>query len=295
MEQAIALDPDFALAHSELALYFTLLAAMGHVPSRQALPHARAAAHQALKIDSSLPEAHAQLGVVAAFLDYDWPEAGRQFQLAMTRDPVPPTVSHFYGFFYLLPLGRAGEATAELERALKEDPLNVQCRTQLAVCYWTAGRNEEASRQFRQALELDENFWLALLVQGAWHVENGRLEEALVLAERAYSVAPKNPSSIGLLAGVLSRLGKETRAEQLLQSLGDGKGYGAPLGFMIYHRNRLEFDKFADWAEKAIEQRDPNLLPGTCGPNRKFLIANGRWPALARMMNLPETATPLPA
>lgn len=295
LELAIALDPDFALAHAELAWYFTQLAALFHVPSRQALPQARAAANQALQIDPTLPAANAQLAIAALFLDYDWPEAGRRFQLAMTRDPIPPTVSHFYGFFYLMPLGHTGEATAELERALKGDPLNVLCRTQLAVCYWTAGSNEEASRQFRQALELDENFWLALLLQGIWHVENGRLEEALVLAERAYSVAPKNPGSIACLAGVLSRLGEEKRAAQLLQDLGDGSGYGAPLGFLIYHNIRLEFDLFADWAEKAIEQRDPNILPATGGPNRKFLIANGRWPALARMLNLPETASTLSA
>jgi len=131
-------------------------------------------------------------------------------------------------------------------------------------------------------------------VQGIWHAQNGRLEEALVLAERAYAVAPKNPGSIAYLAGVLSRLGEGKRARQLLQDLGDGKASGVPLAFNIYHNIRLEFDQHADWVEKAIEQRDPNILPATCaGSNRKFLIANGRWPAVARMMNLPETATPL--
>ncbi len=47
----------------------------------------------------------------------------------------------------------------------------------------------------------------------------------------------------------------------------------------------------AEWAEKAIEQRDPNIIPATCGPNRKFFRSAGRWPALARGLNLPETAT----
>ena len=229
LEQAVALDPDFALAHAELGSYFAQLAARGHLPARQALPQARAAVHEALKIDPSLPEAHAALGCVAAFLDYDWTEAGRQFRLAMAHDPIPPSVSHFFGFFYLLPLGRIREATKELERALKEDPLNVACRTQLAVCYWTAGRNEEASKQFRQALELDENFWLALLLQCIWNVEEGSIDDALVLADRAYSVAPGNPGSIAVLAGVLSRIGDAKRAERLLQELGDGTAYGSPL------------------------------------------------------------------
>ena len=73
--------------------------------------------------------------------------------------------------------------------------------------------------------------------------------------------------------------------------MGDGNGYGAPLGFLIFHNVQLEDDKCADWAEKAIEQRDPNVLPATGGPNRKPLIATGRWPALARLLKLAETAT----
>jgi serine/threonine-protein kinase len=191
LEQAITLDPDFAPAHSGVSSYFQKLAALGCLSARQALPQARAAAQRALEIDPSLAEAHAELAAVAIFLDYDWAEAGRWFQLAMARDPVPAIVSHLYGFFYLLPQGRVREATEALERALREDPLNLQCRTQLAVCYWTEGRIEEACRQFRQALELDENYWLALLVQGVWHAQAGRLAEALALAQRAYTVAPK--------------------------------------------------------------------------------------------------------
>jgi hypothetical protein len=109
------------------------------------------------------------------------------------------------------------------------------------------------------------------------------------LVERFQNIAEVRTA----LEQIFARPAEGKRAEQLLQDLGDGNGYGAPLEFIIYHNIRLEFAKLADWAEKAIEQRDPNILPATCGPNRKFLIANGRWPALARMLNLSETATPL--
>jgi serine/threonine-protein kinase len=290
LEQAIALDPQFALAHAELATYLIYLASRSLLPAREALSQARAAAQQALRIDPFLPEAHAGLASVATFLDYNWAEAGREYQLAMTRAPVPPTVSHYYGFYYLVPLGRIREAAKELERALKEDPLNLQCQTQLAICLWTDGRHQEASRQFRQVLELDENFWLALLLYGLWHAEDGRPDDALFFVERAYSVAPKNAGSIGALAGLLSRIGDRGRSESLLQELGGSEVYGVPLGMAVFHQVRSEFDTAAEWAQKAIEQRDLNILPATCGPNRKHYVEAGRWPALARMLNLPETA-----
>ncbi|MDQ2924074.1 MAG: protein kinase, partial [Acidobacteriota bacterium] len=144
LDGAIALDPDFALAHSELGMYFLHLASLGLMPACEALPRARAAAQRALQLDPALPEAHAGIAAAAVFLDYNWEEAGRHFQSAVARDPAPASVRHYYGFFYLLPLGRVREGTDELERALNDDPLNVQCRTQLAVLYWTAGRTGEA-------------------------------------------------------------------------------------------------------------------------------------------------------
>ena len=115
-------------------------------------------AYRALQTDPFLPEAHAELAAVAVFLDYDWAAAGHHFQLATVREPIPPNVSPLYGFFYLLPLGRVEDALQELTRALKEDPLNLECRAQFAAVLWAMERHGEASDQFRQLLEIDENF-----------------------------------------------------------------------------------------------------------------------------------------
>jgi serine/threonine-protein kinase len=287
LERAIALDPDFALAQAELASYFELLAGLCLLPACEALPRAREAAQRALEKDPELPEAHAELAAVALYLDYDWALAGHHLRLALARDPVPPTVRHIYGFFYLLPQDRIREATLELARALEEDPLNSQCRTQFAVLHWAAGNHEEASRQFRQVLEIDEGFWLALLIYGIWQAIDGKLDEALPLAEKAFAIAPYIPASVGLLAGVLSRTGDFARSKQLIQGLGDGTAYGCPLGFVIFHQVRREAERMAYWAEKAIDQRDPNMLPATSEPSRKSYVASGHWPRLARLLRLP--------
>jgi tetratricopeptide (TPR) repeat protein len=132
------------------------------------------------------------------------------------------------------------------------------------------------------------------LVYSMWHALEGSVDQLLALAERAYAVAPWHPDSIGLFAGALSRKGEIEKAERLLRELSDATAYGAPLGMAIYHDSRREFDQAADWLEKAIEQRDPNTLPASCGPHRSRYVANGRWPALARLLNLPETATGQP-
>ena len=124
-EQAIALDPQFALAHCGYADYFLQLAGAGYMPAHEAMPLVREEAQKALKIDPSLPEAHAMLGSVAALYDYDWKEADRRFRLALAHDPVPPRVRQWYATFYLVPMGRMQESVDQLEQGLKEDPLNI--------------------------------------------------------------------------------------------------------------------------------------------------------------------------
>jgi serine/threonine-protein kinase len=287
LEQAVALDPDFALAHSELASYHSFLAGFNIEAARKVLPLARASAQRALDIDPFLPEAHAELAAVAIFLDYDWVLAEHHFRLAMARNPVPATVRHWYGFFYLMPLGRIIEAIDELQLSLRDDPLNVMCRTQLGVLNWTAGRHEESDDQFRRAQQLDERFWLAWLVSALCIAETNAVERALMASEQAHSLAPTNPICIGTLAGLLSRQGNSTRAGQLVLGLSDPNAYGVPLGWQAYHHVRLEFDKAAEWAEKAIEQRHPSAIPETCTSARRHFIASGQWPRLARLLRLP--------
>jgi serine/threonine-protein kinase len=289
LEEAIALDPKFALAHIEHGNYFLTRALQGLLPAHEAMPLARASGLRALDLDPSLPEGHAMLGIVAGLFDYDWNEAGRRFGLAMTGDAIPSAVHDLYGSFYLLPAGRLLEAWEELERAVKEDPLSVVVRTRYAICLLAAGRDAEGEVQLQQVLELDENLQPALTFVGIQHTLHGRLAEALACLEKAHSLAPWSPNVIGLLAGVMLRSGNVGGAEELLRKLGPGQDYGAPRGLAVFHLLCGDVDRGADWAEKAIEQRDPLMLRILRLALAKALRSSARWPALARMMNLTET------
>ena len=144
-ERAIALDPQFALAHAEFAHLYHLLAIYGVMAPLEAMPLMREHTRRALEIDPSLPEGRAMLGTVAMF-DFDWPEAERQFRLAMSHGAVAPRVRRYYAHYCLLPTGRAQEAVEQYRLGLSEDPLNLQFRTELAVCLRAAGRLAESRR-----------------------------------------------------------------------------------------------------------------------------------------------------
>jgi serine/threonine protein kinase/Tfp pilus assembly protein PilF len=288
LEQAIALDPQFALAHSTLGFYFLRLALPGLMSAHDAMPLVRGAAREALRIDPSQPEAHALLGAVAAIYDYDWLESDRLFRLATRGDSVPPIV-RFTSMLHLVPVGRSQEAIAEYERALQEDPLNLVGRFQLGFCLQAAGMPAQAAMQFRRVLGLDESFWLAAHGLSMTSALEGRLPEAIEFAEKAYVSAPWSTNTAGALAGLLKLRGDTHRAEEIFGKLGDGPSCGAPVGFVIFHLLCSEPDKAADWAEKAIEQRDPRIA-GTLRLFGTIWRSSPRWPALARQMNLSPTA-----
>ena len=284
LDRAIALDPEFAPAHTALGLYYSMMAGLGNRPTREVIPLARAAVHEALRIDSSLSEPHALLGVWAGgYADYNWHAAEQHWRLALAREPVSCHVLFWYGNHYLLPLGRFQDALDAMAKGLEGDPINLLYRHHFADGLRNAGRFEEAEVELRRILELDANFPMAVSTLGVLCAQQGKLDEALALSEKAYALTPL-PLAAGQLSALLVRTGETSRVDTLLEGLRPGTAWGAPTGMAIFHALCGEFDQAAEWVERAIEDRYPRLV----AIFEPLLRSSRRWPSLARMMNLPE-------
>jgi TolB-like protein/Tfp pilus assembly protein PilF len=284
-EEAIRLDPQFALSYSALATYYHI-AASSIMDPREAAARGRENATKALELDPFLAEAHAWLGIFAIVYDLDWQEGSRRFQLAMACEPVSPIVRHLYGYFLLRHLGRAKEAVEQHRRALEEDPLNLIIRVGLATCLREAGQDQEAAAEARKILELEPDAFAAFALQ-AFDFTWEPLDKALAWAERGHALSSPwfSPSS-GLLAGLLVKAGDPARARVVL---GELEGSERCSAFTIYHLLCGELELAVDWMEKAIRRKEQMvtmlLLPTPWGP---MLRRSPRWPQLAAMMNLPE-------
>jgi serine/threonine protein kinase/tetratricopeptide (TPR) repeat protein len=281
VEHAIELDPKFALAYSMLGIYYTMLANLGNRPAREVIPMARAAELEALRVDPALPEAHAILGVCDG-IEYEWNEAERRWRLAMSREPISRDIRFWYGNHYLLPLGRIDEAVEAMTWGLELDPLNLLYRHHLAVGFRHAGRFENAEAELRKVLEIDENFALALETLGAICAQQGRFDEALALTERAYAFTPWASPTVGQLAALLVRAGDTKRADAILDKLRRGEVCGPATGLALFHAMCGEFDRAAESAVQAVEERHPLLIRTL----RPLLHSSSEWPALARMMKI---------
>ena len=284
-ESAIELDPAFGLAYVGLGFYGLGLTTFGGCPAHDAAPAARAASQRALQIDSSLPEAHALLGYLAAVYDLDWDAAERHFAFPMAKQAGFALTRPMYGAFQFF-RGHVERAIELAERAIEEDPLEVWPRMNLHAYLQAAGRDTDAYAQTMKVLELDERLVVARVSIAHFHADWGELPEAVAAARQAHAVGPWYPDAIATLASLLRVSGEEGEARALYQSLGSGTNFGDARAQAVYHLLCGDVDTGADWVEKAIAERDLSMMYYLRFVISKGLRASGRWPRIARMVNL---------
>ena len=275
LQEAIALDPGFGLAHYALAAnYLVLTTGMGTVPARKAMPIVRADRTTGIRARPVAGRCALVVGRRCRCL---------RLRMARSGTPVPSGDVHAtYGFFYLRSVGRSGEAATHISRWVHEDPLNLIARISLAMSLAESGALDDALKELAQVLELDANHPAALTTQAQIYARQGRDAEAHRSVERAY--VPRVPQSVGALAAMLVRNGDSARARSVLQPLMDAPdAYGAPRGLFVFHALTGDLDRAGEWLEKAIHQRDP-AAPSLA---QHHIGSGARWPTLAKMMNLP--------
>ena len=257
LERAIALDPRFAAAHAQLGNLYGLLGGYGVMSPRNALPLMREEARKAVAIDPLLPEGHAMLGTVAAWFDFDWPEAERHFRFAMAQGAVPPLVRLNYAMYRLLPTGRAQEAADHYAIALKEDPLNLMARAERAVCSAIGVQGCPGQRGAAPDSRARRDVFLSLL--HAWRQSGcGRRHGRGTSTGREGFCACVLVQADGRLAcGRTDTDGERRTAPRCCcaSTCLSEQGYFDPIGPAVFHNLTGDVDRMADWVEKAIEER----------------------------------------
>jgi serine/threonine protein kinase/Tfp pilus assembly protein PilF len=284
LEQAIALDPGFALPYAGLADHH-VATTVANVRSDEAMPRARELARKALELDPDLPEAHGMLGIVAGPYGLDWKEAERRFRLAMAREPVPWHVRQWHAYFYLLPMGRLEEALSEMRRTIEDDPLSQVNYFNLAGICEALGLDKEAETAFAKMLELDPRFWWGWARLGLHHAVSGRYADARACADTAIAIAPFSRLTIGLLAGVLWSTGDTQQAEEVLARVPAG-AHGYAFARTCFHLVCGDIGLAVEWAGKTIDERHPPFIGDVIRPHQRLFRTAPGWSALLTKMNL---------
>src|SRR5437660_4167575 len=159
-KQAIAADPNYALAYAGVADGYVWLPGYTAGTPRDCYPKAKAAAKKALELDDTLAEARTSLAIAIWLYDFDFSQAIREFQRAIEVNPNYAIAHQQYGNVTLSALGRFDDAIAEGKRAVELDPLSLVINTDLGSNYYYARRYDEAIAQLRKTLEMDPGFYI---------------------------------------------------------------------------------------------------------------------------------------
>jgi Tol biopolymer transport system component/TolB-like protein/Tfp pilus assembly protein PilF len=288
-ENAIEIDPLYALAYAGVAEVYQLLPLSDALEPRTAYPKAKAAVLRALEIDDALPEAHVALGVI--LMDFDWNPLGAElsFQKAIELNPNYAAAHQVYGTL-LLRLGRIGDAIVELKKAQLIDPLSPAINTWMGEAFEHLGEHEAAIQIHKETIKFAPEYLFAhyFLVQS--YVRTGELADAAKAAEVAVALSDDmslvRSASIFLKAHVGDRDGARAELEHLIGKRNEKyvSAVNIASGFAVLK----ETDAALEWLEVAIVERDSNLTWLNIDHEFEYVRDDPRFRRIASRVNLPE-------
>jgi tetratricopeptide (TPR) repeat protein len=230
-EQAIARDPNYALAYAGLANAYVILPFWTNADRHDSNTKAKEAALKALRLDSNVAEAHLALGKVLFFSEIDIPGATREYERAIELKPNEAAAHHWYGNDVLASVGRFEEAIAEGKRAVGLDPLSSVMNVDLGETLYYARRYDEALRQMRKGLDLDPSSSYAHYNLGMALQAKGDLAGAIAEYEKAKQQPGDNLLVSSLCATAKAQTGDKNAAIQMLGDLDKLSQRGEPIGY----------------------------------------------------------------
>ncbi len=254
-EEAIERDPFFALAHAGLAdAYWALGIEQDLVPAEM-FQLAKSAALRALEIDRRLADAHATLGAVYCWNDWNWPAADTEFDRAAEL-AGPHDKAFLKHGMHLAAMGQHAEGLQMAQEALALDPISLSARTHVALQYYWKREYESAIEQARNTLELDATFRPARLWLGLSQLQLGRIEEAEAMLESVVNISARNPNYLALLGCARGAAGKTADVDAILAEMDTiaTNRYLSPRSYALVHTWSSRPSEALEWLEKAYNE-----------------------------------------
>src|SRR5215471_10341544 len=283
LKEALARDPEFAIAWAVLGATYMRQADQHWAPVVEGYGRAREAMLRALALEPELAEGHAGLGWIETNHDWNWRGAEASCRRALALAPGSVLVLR-RAAAVIVTLGHFDEAIELCQRVLAQDPLSAVAYANLATSFNRSGRLPEAEVAYRKALELAPqrsltraNLALNLLAQG-------RREEALAEAQQE----PEEWGRLFAQAIIHHAARRHAESEAALQELIAKYQSEAAYQVAQIHAARAEADLAFAWLERAYVQRDPGLSSMKTDPLFRSLHADPRWSAFLRKMGFAD-------
>jgi serine/threonine protein kinase/tetratricopeptide (TPR) repeat protein len=294
-QQAVEIDPSYALAYTGLADCYVLLGWNSYLPPKEAFPQGKLAAKTALQLDPDLAEAHTPLAALLWLHDWQWDKAQAEFKRSLELGPTYATANHWYAE-YAMTMGRHGEALARMKNGQDLDPLSLIINVAVGWTLYFAGRYDEAIQQLRQTVDLDPNYPVTYWILGLLLRKTGCYELAITEGETGVKLSGGSPLMRAALAHTLGTAGRTKEALQILDDLTKlaKQKYVAPYFFAGIHLGLGENNRAIEYLEKCYEEHSHWLIYLHIDPSMDALRDNPGFQGLLRRVGLPAPTTSAP-
>jgi len=290
-QQAIALDPKFALAYASLAEAYNMIGYWGYVAPKEAFPQAKQAAEKALALDPDSAEAHGALAYLKFQYEWKFKEAETEFKEAIRLNPNSLSARlHFADC--LFDLQRAQEGHEQLERARELDPLSIQISFYFAAEAFSARDFDRAIGQLQKTISMDPNNALAYDLLAAVFGQKRMLAQAFTAHEKANSLGGifsdaemADMRTAYETAGLSASLRNENELRQ--KRLAEGK-YQSPYAIALNYAIAGADSEALDWLERAVDEHTPWLPELKVDPTWDAVRSQPRFEALVKKIGLEQ-------
>lgn len=290
-EQAIARDPNYALAYAGLASAYILSPFYTGADRREAGSKAKEAALKALRLDPNLAEAHAALGKVLFFSEIDLAGATREYKRAIELKPNDADAHHWFSNDSLAALGQFDEAIAEGKRSVELDPLSIVINADLGETFFYARRFDESVAQLRKTLEIDPTSFYAHYNLGIALQAKGDLSGAITEYEKAKQLND-SPTVATFCAQAKAHAGDKDAARRMLSELDKISQQREVVGYLraLLYLSLNNKEEALRWLEQGYEERDgSNICWINVDPLLDQLNGDPRFEALVQKVIAPKT------
>ena len=286
-EEAIAIDPNYALAYTGVANTYSVLGVNGHIPVAEARANSGAAAERAIQLDPDLAEAHLALGAYKLFFEWDLDAAENDFKHSMDLDP-DYAVAHELMAYVLRARGRHEEAVSEAKRANELDPLNLLILGDIGTCYRFGGQLQNSIDVQNRLIDMDPNFADVHFEIALAYAQAGDHEIALREIMKGLELAGDNTHMKAGLGVVYARAGRNASAEKVIDDLlaGSNVRYVSPMDIALIYSALNDRDNAFIWLEKAYAEGSPWLFELNVTPEFDAIRADPRFNGLLNRMGL---------
>jgi eukaryotic-like serine/threonine-protein kinase len=290
-ERAVQLDPKYAVAHAGLARTYLLLASSSAIPRTDARNPALAAASRALELDNTAAEAHSGIGDIRFYYDWDFKAAASAYDRALELNPSFSRARIQRAQLFAAQM-RPADAVAEVRRAKELDPLSAEVSQHLAIMQYYAGDYDGALNELRHALALDDRSPRTYVAMSRVHEARREWKAAIAAMERAIALSGgRFPAFQAGLVRTYALSGNVREARRQLAEIetttpSAAVGLG-PARLAYVHVALGEDERAFQLLERAVSERDPDVLWIGVDPTIERLRKSSRFQDLIRRIGLP--------